>query len=217
MRGRASGSSLWCAVRHYQEERSFQNPAVFQVADGRLWLLVTSQPAGQGQANGKILYLTSDDAGQTWTNPRPLFTQPGLSGPPPVLISKNDWPLPMYYTPSRSITGGGESHYSAVKISGAGKNWNECRVPRSNGLVQQSVVRFEIGQFVGFFRSRYANFIYKDTSEDGCDRTVPAPTHLPNNNSSIQLAMLKDGSTKSGLSTVTPLVSSKAIAKDSRP
>jgi len=192
------GSEQWSRTVEidHQEGRSFQNPVAFQVADGRLWLLHISQPARQGQANAEVLYLKSDDAGQTWTNPRPLFTEPGsFIRHPPVLISKNNWLLPMYYTPSRSIIDGAESHYSAVRItSDAGKSWRECGVPQSNGLVQQSILRLATGRFVGFFRSRYADFIYKDTSEDGCDWTVPAPTHLPNNNSSIQLAMLKDGS-----------------------
>jgi predicted neuraminidase len=60
--------------------------------------------------------------------------------------------------------------------------------------VQQSVVRLANGHFLGFFRSRYADFIYKSTSDDGCDWTVPVPTPLPNNNSSIRVAKLQDGS-----------------------
>jgi predicted neuraminidase len=191
------GSEQWSKPVEidHQEGRSFQNPVAFQVADDRLWLLHTSQPARQGQANAEVLYLTSDDSGQTWTSPRLLFTQPGsFIRQPPVLLSENNWLLPMYYTPGRSITNGAESHYSAVKITrDAGKSWKECRVPQSNGLVQPSVVKLASGRFVGFFRSRYADFIYKSTSEDGCDWTIPTPTNLPNNNSSIQVAMLNDG------------------------
>jgi predicted neuraminidase len=180
----------------HQEGKSFQNPVAFQAPGGRLWLLHTSQPAGQGQINAEVLYLTSDDAGQTWTAPQPLFTQPGsFIRHPPILIGKKVWLLPMYYTPSRNITDGAESHYSAVKLtSDGGKSWKECKIPQSNGLVQQSVVRLATGHFLGFFRSRYADFIYQSTSDNGCDWTVPTPTHLPNNNSSIQLAMLRDGS-----------------------
>jgi len=103
--------------------------------------------------------------------------------------------LPMYYTPTRGILDGAESHYSAVQItSDGGKDWKECKVPRSNGLVQQTVVRLATGRFLGFFRSRYADFIYKSSSEDGCNWTAPTPSHLPNNNSSIQSVMLQDGS-----------------------
>lgn len=194
----AKGSEQWSKTVEidHQDGRSFQNPVAFQAPDGRLWLLHTSQPAGQWQANAEVLYLTSDDVGQTWTTPRPLFKQPGsFIRQPPVLISKKAWLLPMYYTPGRGITDGAESNYSAVKItSDGGNSWKECKVPQSNGLVQQSVVRLATGHFLGFFRSRYADFIYKNTSESGCEWTVPTPTHLPNNNSSIQLAMLQDGS-----------------------
>jgi predicted neuraminidase len=179
----------------HQEGRSFQNPVAFQAPGGRLWLLHTSQPAGQGQVNAEVLYLTSDDAGQTWTAPRPLFTQPGsFIHHPPILISKKVWLLPMYYTPSRNITDGAELHYSAIKLTkNGGKSWKECRIPQSNGLVQQSVLKLA-GRFLGFFRSRFADFIYQSTSDNGCDWTVPVPTHLPNNNSSIQSGMLRDGS-----------------------
>lgn len=194
----AKGSAQWSKTAEidHEEGRSFQNPVAFQAPDGRLWLLHTSQLAGQGQINAEVLYLTSDDAGQTWTRPRPLFTQPGsFIRHPPVLISKKVWLLPMYYTPSRNITDGAESHYSAVKVSrDGGKSWKECKIPQSNGLVQQSVLRLANEHFLGFFRSRYADFIYQSTSENGCDWTVPTPTHLPNNNSSIQSAMLRDGS-----------------------
>src|SRR5437899_3003980 len=75
----AEGSEQWSKsveIDHH-DGRSFQNPVAFQPFDGRLWLLHTSQPGGQWQANAEILYLTSDDAGQTWTAPRPLFTHPG--------------------------------------------------------------------------------------------------------------------------------------------
>ena len=105
----------------HQEGKSFQNPVAFQAPGGRLWLLHTSQPAGQGQINAEVLYLTSDDAGQTWTAPQPLFTQPGsFIRHPPILIGKKVWLLPMYYTPSRNITDGAESHYSAVKLTSDG-------------------------------------------------------------------------------------------------
>lgn len=194
----AKGSKQWTKTVEidHQAGRSFQNPVAFQVPGGRLWLLHTSQPAGQGQMNAEVLYLTSHDAGRTWTAPQPLFTQAGsFLRHPPVLISRKVWLLPMYYTPSRTITNGAEADHSAMKLtSDGGKTWKECEVPQSNGLVQPSVLRLADGHFLAFFRSRYADFIYRSTSTDGCNWTAPAPTHLPNNNSSIQSAMLRDGS-----------------------
>jgi predicted neuraminidase len=192
------GSEQWAKTVEidHQSGKSFQNPVAFQTADGRIWLLHTSQPPKQGQAKAEVLYLMSDDGGQTWASPRPLFKQPGsFIRQPPVLISNKAWLLPMYYTPGHSITNGAESDYSAVKItSDGGKRWRECKVPGSNGLVQQSIIKLGTGRFLGFFRSRYADFIYKSTSEDGCNWTVPTPSHMPNNNSSIQSTILRDGS-----------------------
>jgi predicted neuraminidase len=46
--------------------------------------------------------------------------------------------------------------------------------------------------YVAFFRSRFADFIYKSVSIDGCQWTPPVRTTLPNNNASIQAAMVAD-------------------------
>jgi predicted neuraminidase len=48
-------------------------------------------------------------------------------------------------------------------------------------------------KFVAFLRSRYADFIYRSTSADGCHWTAAKATSLPNNNASIQAVKLKDG------------------------
>jgi predicted neuraminidase len=193
-----AGSKRWSntiAIDH-QPGRSFQNPVAFQLPGGRLWLLHTSQAAGQGQANAEVLYLTSDDFGHTWTAPHALFSQPGsFIRQPPVLIDGKTWLLPMYYTPSHSITEGAEADYSVVKkTTDGGKSWKECKILQSGGLVQPSIVRLAPEKFLALFRSRYADFIYLSTSKDGCDWGVPTATPLPNNNSSIQAALLQDGS-----------------------
>jgi len=185
----ANSSRQWSQTIEidHRAERSFQNPVAFQLPSGRIWLIHTSQPAGKGQANADVLYLTSDNFGRTWTNPRPLFKEPGsFVRQPPLLVSKNDWLLPIYYTPGLDITHGAELNYSAVEItSDAGKTWRECRIPDSNGLVQPDIVRFPDGRLLAFLRSRYADFVYKSTSTNGCDWTPPVATQLPNNNSSF--------------------------------
>jgi len=193
----ANSSRQWSQTIEidHRAERSFQNPVAFQLPSGRIWLIHTSQPAGKGQANADVLYLTSDNFGRTWTNPRPLFKEPGsFVRQPPLLVSKNDWLLPIYYTPGLDITHGAELNYSAVEItSDAGKTWRECRIPDSNGLVQPDIVRFPDGRLLAFLRSRYADFVYKSTSTNGCDWTPPVATQLPNNNSSFQVTVLHDG------------------------
>ena len=180
----AKGSEQWSKTVEidHHEGRSFQNPVAFQAYDGRVWLLHTSQPAGQGQRNAEVLYLTSDDAGKTWTPPRELFTQPGsfLRHLFPVSMSRKVWLLPMYYTPSRSITDGAESDHSAIKLTNdGGKSWKECDLSQSNGVVQPTVVMLGKKHFLAFFRSRYADFIYRSTSTNGCDWTAPVrPVYL---------------------------------------
>jgi predicted neuraminidase len=55
-----------------------------------------------------------------------------------------------------------------------------------------NIVRLSPVQLIAFFRSRYADWIYKSTSQDGCHWADPVPTELPNNNASIQAIHLRD-------------------------
>jgi predicted neuraminidase len=121
---------------------------VFQAPNGTLWLIHTTQGAGQGQANANVLVTKSSDGGKTWTTPVVLFGQPGAFVRQPLAVMPNgNWLLQMYFTPSRGITAGAETNYSAVRISSdQGSHWKECVMPDSNGYVQPSVVRLEDGR-----------------------------------------------------------------------
>ncbi len=192
-----AGAQQWSSpqvIDHHPGE-SYQNPVVFQAADGTLWIFHTTQPAGQGQANAKVLVTKSMDDGKTWSAPAVLFDQPGsFVRQPLVVLPHGRWLLPMYVTPSRGITKGAETNYSIVKISSdQGKHWRTCPIPNSNGYVQPDVVELQADHYVAFFRSRYADAIYKSQSNDGCTWTAPQKTQLPNNNSSIQATKLHDG------------------------
>ena len=67
-------------------------------------------------------------------------------------------------------------------------------MPRSNGRVHASIVELENGRLAAFMRSRAADNIYISRSEDfGDSWSVPVPTPLPNNNSSIGVVKLKSG------------------------
>jgi predicted neuraminidase len=192
------GSDQWSKTVEIDHEagKSFQNPVAFQISSGRIWLLHTSQTAGEGQADAQVLYLTSDDLGKSWTGPKVLFNKAGsFTRHPPLLLSAGKWLLPLYYTPSGSITHGATSHYSVIEATkDGGQSWKECTVPQSQGLVQPSIAQLADHAFVAFFRSRYADFIYKSSSQEGCIWSAPTATLLPNNNSSIQVTMLKDRS-----------------------
>lgn len=178
-------------VLSQQSGRSAQNPVLFSAPGGRLWLFHTSQIADEGQKNSEVRFLTSDDGGKSWSQVKPLFQKPGsFIRHPLVVLGGGEWLLPMYYTPE-----GSERHYSAIKISkDHGKTWSEYVIEGSNGLVQPNVVKLSDGSLVAFFRSRYADWIYKSISRDGGRTwTTPEPTQLPNNNSSFQVTRLKNG------------------------
>ena len=193
----AKGTNTWSPAQLIDRDPadSYQNPVPFEAPDGTLWLLHTRQSAGKGQGDSQILKVLSRDGGRTWSKPEVLFDKRGAYDRQPIVIGgSGEWIFPIYYSTSAGITKGAQTNYSAVEVSrDSGKTWEETRVPGSDGLVQMSVVELGRGKFAAFFRSRYADHIYRSTSKDGIHWTVPAATALPNNNASIQAYALKDG------------------------
>jgi predicted neuraminidase len=191
------GSQTWQQTTLIDNEdgRSFQNPVGFEDKSGRLWLFHSSQPAKLGQATAVVMDLWSDDHGKTWSKPQVIFSQPGaFTRQPFAVMDDGAWLLPMFYTPSAGISKGAETHYSVMEISSdSGKHWRECKVPDSGGLVHPNVLKVGAHSYVAFFRSRFADWVYRATSTDGCTWTPPVKTSLPNNNSSIQVARLRNG------------------------
>lgn len=178
----------------YRKGWSNQNPVPFQGPDGRLWLFHTSRKARQGQTTAIVFYLTSNDEGHTWTAAKPLFTEPGSFDRQHLVIFHNEWLFPMYHSASFGITRNAQGDFSFVKTTrDNGNTWSACKVPGSNGLVQMDIIKLSETNLLSFFRSRYADWIYKSFSRDGCHWSVPVATQLPNNNSSIQAARLRDG------------------------
>lgn len=181
------GGSQWTKpiVVDHQEGVSFQNPVLFEAPDGTLWIFHTTQGAGAGEANAKVLVTKSKD-GEHWSAPQVLFDTPGAFTRDPVVAMPNgDWMLPIYVS-------SGKNH-SVIKISAdKGSHWKDCPVPESDGKIQPSVVAVGKG-YAAWFRDRAFQLIYKSASADGCSWSAPAKTELPNNNASIQVAKLADG------------------------
>lgn len=190
------GGSQWTkpqVVDHHAGE-SYQNPVLFEAPDGTLWIFHTTQGAGAGEANAKVLVTRSKDGGAHWSAPEVLFDTPGAFTREPVVVMPNgDWLLPIYIASSAGITTGAETNYSVIEISAdQGAHWKEYALPKSSGYVQPDVVRTGNG-YTAWFRSRFADFIYRSTSADGRQWTAPQKTELPNNNASIQLTKLANG------------------------
>lgn len=173
---------------------SDQNPVPFLAPDGRIWLFHTSQKANKGQTTAIVYQLTSDDQGHTWTTPKNLFSESGSFIRQHLVTLGQEWIFPAYHSASAGITTNAENDVSMVKISkDSGTTWTDCEVPNSGGLVQMNVIKLDQDHLIAFFRSRYADWIYRSESSDGCHWSAPVATQLPNNNASIQAIRMADG------------------------
>jgi predicted neuraminidase len=197
----AVGADRWTQPEKLSDdpERSEQNPILFLAPDGLLWLIWTAQNSGN-QDTAIVRRRTSADQGKTWGPIETLFDRVGTSGvfvrQPPVILDNGDLLMPIFYchgTPGRKWVGDHDT--SAVRISSdGGKSWQEFAVPDSTGCVHMDVEKLLDGTLLGLFRSRWADSIYASRSNDnGHTWTVPEPTELPNNNSSIQFTVLANG------------------------
>jgi predicted neuraminidase len=179
--------------------RSEQNPILFPAPDGKLWLLWTAQKAGN-QDTAIVRYRVSKDNGANWGPIGTLFGPRPGSGTfvrqPIVILENGDWLLPVFFC--NTVPGekwSGDEDTSAVKISSdQGRTWSEHAVPNSVGAVHMSIVPLGGITLAAFFRSRWADHVYRSQSQDGGRSwSAPEPTALPNNNSSIQAIRLADG------------------------
>jgi predicted neuraminidase len=195
------GVTTWTAPEQLSNdnERSEQNPVLFPAADDDLWLLYTAQRSGR-QDTAEVRRRRSPDEGQTWGPVETLFTPTDDGGAfirqPIEVLSSGRWILPMFRCPTPgSGRWVGDHDFSTVMLSDdRGETWTEKVVPGSTGLVHMNVKQLPDGTVVALFRSRWADAVYRTTSvDDGQSWAKPAPTKLPNNNSSIQFTTLTDG------------------------
>ncbi|WP_200551910.1 exo-alpha-sialidase [Kosakonia sp. LAM2021] len=194
----APGACAWSEAVKLSDDptRSEQNPVLFLAPNNVLWLLWTAQISGN-QDTAIVRYRQSHDFGASWGDIKTLLDKPGTFIRQPITVLDNgNWLLPVFYC--RTQPGEkwvGNDDISAVKISSdQGKSWRDVDVPQSLGCVHMNITALPGGQLVALFRSRWADNIYYSQSTDGGESwSVPEPTTLPNNNSSIQVTTLADG------------------------
>jgi predicted neuraminidase len=196
----APGSQAWTTPVQLSDDgtRSEQNPVLHVHSDGTIWLLWTSQYAGN-QDTARVQRRISSDGGATWGSSHTLVPETTEAGvfirQPLTVLPSGRLLLPIFYcvrTPGEKWVGNRD--YSAVMISDdAGQTWREAEVPDSTGCVHMNIGRLSDGSLVALFRSRWADSIYRSVStDDGQTWSPPQPTELPNNNSSIQFVVLPD-------------------------
>lgn len=194
---RPAGSDSWTSAEKvtFDGSRSEQNPLLFQTPSGELWLLYTSQNAGD-QDSAVVKKQVSTDNGTTWSSPEVLFPESGTFIRQPVQILKNGaWVVPTFkcrVDPGERWVGNDD--IAAIRISqDHGKTWSEKQVPNSFGAVHMNIRRLKDETYLALYRSRWADFIYASTSRDGIEWSEPKPTTLPNPNSGICFDVLSSG------------------------
>jgi predicted neuraminidase len=178
------------AVRRSQDpSRSEQNPQLFYTPQGEEWLLYTAQKHGQQDT---AVVRVQKDKGVV----AQLFAEAGIFIRQPLQVLANgDWLLPAYYCVGEpGVAWRGDHDVSFVmRSSDQGATWQQSLIPASTGLVHPNIVQGG-DQLYCFFRSRYADWVYRShSSDEGKTWSAPVPTDMPNNNSSIQVIRLHSG------------------------
>ena len=195
----APAARQWSAPVQLSDDpaRSEQNPVLFNAPDGSLWLLHTSQTSGH-QNTSVVRRRISHDNGQTWGPTDTLADAPaGTFVRQPIRVQADgSWLLPIFRC--KPIPGGawdGSLDDSAVlRSTDQGTSWRLIEVPGSLGCVHMNIVPASDGGLLAFFRSRWADHVWRTRSDDGgLTWQAPQPTVLPNNNSSVQALRLADG------------------------
>jgi len=195
------GAVRWSSPEQMSDDptRSEQNPLLFNAPNGATWLLWTAQIAGR-QDTAIIRRRVSDDGGHHWGAIETLFeAQPGFGTfirQPLVVARDGAWLLPIWRctSPPHGPWTGDLDTSSVMRSTDGGRRWTEHAVPDSRGCVHMALLDLADGTMLALYRSRWADRIYASRSGDaGRTWSVPAPTGLRNNNSSIAATVLVDG------------------------
>ena len=179
--------------------RSEQNPSLFYGPDNAVWAMYTAQlDRVEGKDNMQFTAVVrcqkSTDGGKTWGAYTTVFPEEGTFCRQPIqVLSNGRWIFANWLCTDSAEGLSGDP--TAFRISDdEGKTWRMVMMPGSNGHVHANVIELEPGHLVAFMRNREAYRIHRSESFDwGETWSVPAPTPLPNNNSSISAVKLQSG------------------------
>lgn len=188
----ARDGETWSAAEQISDnpQRSDQNPVLFARPDGAVELIHTSQEFGAQDTSRVLRRISTDLVG--WSDAEALVDDLGLFIRQPIVRrSDSRWLLPAFRC--RPLPGrqwNGSNDVSVVLITDdAGATWREVEVPGSLGLVHMAIIDRGAAGLVAFFRSRWADAVYRSASaDDGESWEAPVPVDVPNNNSSIAVA-----------------------------
>ena len=194
----ALGSDVWSAPEKMSDDpkKSEQNPMLFNAPDGKVWLLYTSQTSGH-QDGAVVKRRISSNGGKTFGEVSVLCDIPGTFVRQPIIVNgRGEWLLPVFRcigVPGARWSGDVDT--AAVLIStDAGASWTMRDVPDSIGAVHMNIVPLGGDDMAAVYRNRFSEQVLRSHSSDGGRNwSVPEPTDLPNNNSSVQAVRTGDG------------------------
>lgn len=165
------------------------NPVLFQAPDGPLLLFYK---VGPSPIRWWGMLISSTDNGQTWSNPMRL--PEGILGPiknKPVLVKGQ------LICPSSTEHDGGRWQVHMESTPDWGKTWTKTP-PLGDGVefgvIQPTLVTYPDGKLQILCRSKQRQVVDSWSSDNGKTWSPLATTVLPNPNSGIDAANLKDGS-----------------------
>ncbi|HTM77336.1 MAG TPA: exo-alpha-sialidase [Devosia sp.] len=194
----APGSDTWSTPEKLSDDagKSEQNPLLFAAPDGKVWLLYTSQTAGN-QDGSIVMARVSEDGGVSFGPVHVLCDLPGTFVRQPIVVNAaGQWLLPVFRCvgiPGQRWTGDADN--AGVLVSNdAGAHWAMTDVPNSIGAVHMNIVKLGGSKMAAFYRHRFAEAVQRSVSvDDGQNWSAPEATAVPNNNSSVQAIHLRDG------------------------
>lgn len=194
------GSTRWGPATRLtaDPDRSEQNPVLFAAPDGGLWLFNTAQPAGNQDEARVFMRPVAREGGRLVSGERRDIGLPDgtFIRARPFVRDDGAWVLPLFCcNPREGIRWTGAFDTAAVAVSeDNGGTWAVTDVPESAGCVHMSPVALGESGMAAFYRRRQSDFVHRSESDDGGRSwSRPVPTDVPNNNSSIGVAVLPDG------------------------
>lgn len=186
------GHMQWGPVTQLTDDsgRSEQNPVLFTAPSGQIWLFNTAQPAGnQDEARAFMRPIRREGNTLISGEKRDIGLPNGtFIRAHPFIRDDGAWALPLFRcNPREGIRWTGAFDTAALAISeDEGENWTVTDLPASAGSVHMTPVPLDGSRMAAFFRRRQSDFVHRSESQDGGRSwSAPAPTDLPNNNSSI--------------------------------
>lgn len=194
------GADLWSAPVRLSDDpaRSEQNPVLTKTGAGGWQLIHTAQPSGnQDECLLRVRDITFEHGLLAGSTPS-LVDLPLGTFVRGRLVRRGDgaWMMPVFRCISRPGQRWNGSHDTAgVAVSqDNGASWTLSEVPGSIGSVHMTIVPLDGDRMVAFYRRRQSDFVHRSESLDGgLTWSAPAPTDVPNNNSSINVVRLADG------------------------